>query len=170
MTTTPEKILTTEELTEKFLSVKKLLFRYCLSKLSLNHDDAQDLISEVYEKALNNRTKFKPETNFNGWCFTITRNLYIDRYRVVSKNPHTSFEPYIDSKSVHNDGEYAFIREDIDKALNSLNEKDRKIADLFFIGYKYEDISENLNIPLGTIKGRIHEIRYKMSEQLKAYR
>ncbi len=106
------------------------------------------------------------------------RNIFINQYRkqVVSqtivdsrfgdlydiKVPQES-ESFIHTDSLHSLNE-------IEKAISDLPEVNREPFSMFVDGYKYEEIAEQLHLPLGTVKSRIFLARKKLQEQLKDYR
>ena len=151
------------------LQHKLLPFAY---RLTNNYEDARDLIQETAMRAFSNKEKFETGTNFRAWVTTIMRNTFINIYR-KKKNRATTSEP-ADS--------YVFINEDhaVDNAAHSnmtmtelqsiLGELDliyRKPFLLFFEGFKYEEIAESMDLPIGTIKSRIFFARQKLMELIK---
>jgi len=144
-------------------------------KLAQNSDDANDLVQETMLKAFRYRDKFADGTNLKGWLYTIMKNIFINNYRrkqnsrVISDDTDNQF--YINSSSgaSRNEGESMLLLRDINKAVSRLSEKLRIPFMLSFQGYKYEEIAKHLNIPLGTVKIRIHNARLKLQQRLKMY-
>ena len=62
------------------VAVQDELLRYAY-KLTMDHEEANDLLQETSLKALDNRDKYTPDTNFKGWIYTIMRNIFINNYR-----------------------------------------------------------------------------------------
>lgn len=62
--------------TEKLIGMQKRLFNFAYS-LTMNRDDAQDLLQSTSLKVLNNQEKFVNNDNFSGWIFTIMRNIFV---------------------------------------------------------------------------------------------
>ena len=150
------------------------LRNYALS-LTHNLDEAKDLVQETILKAYRYKDKFQEGTNFRGWLYTILKNSFINNYRRDQKRNTfldvTDNTYYIDlpSQKIENDAELKFIRKDLDSAVDSLPQ-DLKIAfTLNAEGFKYHEISEELNIPIGTIKTRIFVARRILREKLKDY-
>lgn len=144
-------------------------------KLTKSFDDAHDLIQETYFKALKSSHKFQEGTNIKGWLFTIMRNTFINGYR-KKKNQRTFVDEtesnfYIDSNEhlKSSTTESTVDREYILKQINSVEKTYVEAFMLHFNGYKYEEIAEKLNIPLGTVKSRIFLARKKMMSKLKDY-
>ncbi len=160
--------------TENLLSIQQDLFRFA-SKLTANVEDAQDLLQETFLKVLDNESKFTPDTNFKGWAFTIMRNLFINDYRRVTRE-----QTYIDQTDnlyyLNQSENYAV---DIIEARSDVKEMYR-IIDLlaldyktpfrmFVAGYKYQEISNKLHIPLGTVKSRIFFARKQLKHALRDF-
>lgn len=144
-------------------------------KLTRNPEDANDLVQETMYKAIANSEKFKKGTNLKGWLYTIMRNIFINNYRrMVNSNifkDDTENQFYLNSASRidKNNGERKLTLEEIENELSKLNEKLRVPFMMSFTGYKYEEIADQLNVPLGTIKIRIHNARKKLQEALSSH-
>lgn len=143
-------------------------------KLTRNIEEAEDLVQETMLKAVIHFVKFQEGTNLKAWLFTIMKNIFINNYRKRQKQ----YAIMVDSESNYqvnmaysaiNNGERTFISEDINKALTILPNDYRSPFMMYYEGYKYQEISENLNIPLGTVKSRIFFARRELQEQLKSY-
>lgn len=145
--------------------------------LKLTHDseDANDLVQETMLKAFKNEDKFEKGTNLNGWLYTIMRNIFINNYRRLVKSKtfldSTENQFYINSikNSTHNRGEANIAMKEISGAIEMLSDKLKIPFMMSFNGYKYEEIAEQLAIPLGTVKIRIHTARQKLKAQLDVY-
>ncbi len=126
-------------------------------RLTKNWDDANDLLQDTLVKAFLNREKYADGTNLKGWLYTIMKNIFINNYRrminsrVVTDDTDNQF--YVNSgKSAGNNGaETRLAMEDLEKALAGLTENLRIPFLMSFRGYKYEEIAEQLSIPLGTV-------------------
>lgn len=145
-------------------------------KLTKSLEDSNDLIQETYFKALKNRDKFQEGTNIKGWLYTIMKNTFINAYR-RRKNQNT-FVDETDNKyflnmreadkSVQTDA--SVDREYMMRQINSVERTYVETFMMYYNGYKYEEISEILGIPLGTVKSRIFLARRKMMDKLQDYR
>ncbi len=145
-------------------------FAYSLTK---NVDDAADLFQETALKIIKNGDKFNVGTNFRAWSYTIMRNVFINNYRKKKRRnllvDSTDNDFYINSNqtNVVNSGETKMAFDEIMDCVNTLSD-DFKIPFLMrYEGYKYDEIAEELNLPLGTIKSRIHFARKKLKELLE---
>ena len=145
--------------------------------VSLTHDQeiAKDLFQETLYKALANQNKYSTGTNIRAWLFTIMRNIFINDYRRKAKQriifANNSNETLRNSGKiiVNNGGESSLLLKEIHKAIYQLPQIFKTPFLLFFDGYRYHEISESLNEPLGTIKSRIHFARKLLKEQLNKY-
>ncbi|MBN2682533.1 MAG: sigma-70 family RNA polymerase sigma factor [Bacteroidales bacterium] len=137
-------------------------------KLTGNPDDANDLVQETFLKAITNESKFAENSNLDGWLMTILKNSFINKYRKDKKISYSDdFLSYY--KAFHNNPESEITLKDINESINGLESDHRITFDLFTKGYKYHEISEITNVPLGTVKSRIFFSRKKLSEKLADY-
>ena len=138
-------------------------------------EDANDLVQDTMLKAVTYYSKFKEGTNLKGWLFTIMRNTFINNYRRMAKKTSliTQSED-ISSVNLHysassNAAESKFVMADIEKALATLQPEYYVPFMKYFEGFKYHEIAEELNIPIGTVKTRIHVARGILKKYLKTY-
>jgi RNA polymerase sigma-70 factor (ECF subfamily) len=153
---------------------------YSLKPVAMNLtrdlDDAKDLIQETLLKALMNKEKFKAGTNLKAWLYTIMRNSFINNYNKITKRSttldNTDYLKYMhadDSFVTHNGAPSKFMLNDINNAIDYLNEEYRTPFMMYFTGYKYLEIADKLQIPIGTVKNRIHIARKELKQMLKVY-
>lgn len=145
-------------------------------KLTQDAEDADDLVQETMLKAFINEEKFSEGTNLKGWLYTIMKNIFINKYRraVKSKIFHDTTENqyYLNSSPSDrgNLGEGNLVMKEINQAMSELSENLRVPFMLSYTGYKYEEIASRLQIPLGTVKVRIHNARKELMKKLAAYK
>lgn len=145
-------------------------------KLTRDINDAEDLIQETIVRALINKDKFQEGTNIRAWLFTIMKNIFINDYRKKSKRntviDTTENLYYLNSSStISNAGERTFVMNDIRNALLKISNELRVPFMMHYKGYKYYEIAEQLNLPLGTVKSRIFFARKELTSILgKDYR
>lgn len=144
-------------------------------KLTLNKDEAHDLVQDTTLKALNNEEKFAENTNFKGWMLTIMRNIFINNYR-KSVRENTSIDMTVDLYHISNatddsaeNPEGMHACNEITDLINRFPADYREAFNMHVAGYKYEEIAEKLGMPLGTVKARIFNTRKKLRELLKDY-
>ena len=116
--------------------------------LTANREEAKDLLQDTTLKALDNEDKYIDNVNFKGWVFTIMRNIFINNYRRVVRNQ----------------------TKEITTAINSFSEEYRIPFSMHVAGYKYHEIAEKMDLPLGTVKSRIFFARQRLQEMLKDYK
>jgi len=145
-------------------------------KFTKDSEVADDLYQDTMVKAIRYFAQFKEGTNMRAWLFTIMRNTFINDYRRdTRKNALITQEDEISSanllkSSTTNRAEGSFAVADIQKALSTLEAKYRVPFVKYFEGYKYEEIAQEMDIPIGTVKTRIHIARQTLQKRLKAYR
>lgn len=158
------------------LGMQGNLFSFAL-KLTLNKEEAQDLVQDTTLKALRNEDKFVENTNFKGWMLTIMRNIFINNYR-KSTRENTMVESAdecdrINMAQISSDDETpegAYSMGEISGIIAAMPADYREPFSMHVAGYKYEEISEKLSMPLGTVKSRIFFTRKRLREILKDYR
>lgn len=159
----------------QILALQSNMFNFAMM-LTGNREDANDLVQDTTLKALNNQDKFVDNVNFKGWVLTIMRNIFINNYRKVVRSQtvidqtedlyHLNLPQ--DSGFETPDGSYTV--KEINKAINNLNNDLRNPFSMFIAGYKYNEIAENLDLPLGTVKSRIYFARQELQKVLKDHR
>lgn len=143
--------------------------------LTRDTEAANDLYQETLYKALANQEKYNVGTNIKAWLFTIMRNIFINNYRRKAKqktifdNSGNDFLLNQKQATVGNAAEGSLRMKEIQEAIQQLPEIFKTPFLLYFDGYKYNEIAEALNEPLGTIKSRIHFARKLLKEQLSRY-
>ncbi|MDO4672258.1 MAG: RNA polymerase sigma factor [Porphyromonadaceae bacterium] len=143
--------------------------------LTSNVDDAEDLVQETSLRVLNNKEKFKDNVNFKGWVLTVMRNMFINNYHRVVRSQtiiDANADPY--NQSVLDDGtlptpDSTMDYKEISKAIDLLPEAMRIPFTMYVSGYKYNEISDALDLPLGTVKSRIFFARKELQEKLKNF-
>ncbi len=151
--------------------------------LTYNESDANDLVQETYMKAYRFVDRYLQGTNAKAWLFKILKNAYINEYRKKAKRPNrVDFEDFINYHDAEDEGGstgYLDLREEIfdsimgdevTVAINSLPVDFRTVILLCDIeGFKYEEISKIIDIPIGTVRSRLFRARNMLKEKLKDY-
>lgn len=170
-----------KEFEQQALPHMDVLYNYAL-RLTANADDASDLLQETFLKAYRFWDKFEQGTNLRAWLFRIMKNTYINIYRKEVKEPdkvdYDEIESYYniirDESSDDNDLQQKIfgqlLDDDVSKALESLPEEFRTVVILCDIeGLAYEEIAEFLQIPVGTVRSRLHRGRKLLYSRLYDY-
>ena len=163
--------MSTLEFNSKMDTLTTLLhsFAYNLTK---NVEDAKDLYQETAFRALSNRDKFQPGTNFKAWIFTIMKNIFINNYRKkVKANTilDTTDNQYYLNSGTHatgNAAEGSMMLKELNFMVDNLDDSIRIPFLMHFEGFKYQEIADELQLPLGTVKSRIFFARKELKEKI----
>jgi RNA polymerase sigma-70 factor, ECF subfamily len=168
-------VMTTDTFTRQLLDLQDRLLGFALS-LTHNRDEAQDVLQETMVRAISSRDKFAENTNFKAWVFTIMRNIFINDYRRVARE-QSIITRTDDLYQLDRPAEPGFSSpegvmsvNEIHKVLGRLNKEMKQPFMLYLLGYKYNEIAEKMQIPLGTVKSRIFLARKFLMEELKDFR
>ncbi|NLR61841.1 RNA polymerase sigma factor [Chitinophaga polysaccharea] len=144
-------------------------FAFTLTK---DAEQAKDLYQETLFRALSNQEKYLEGTNIRAWLFTIMRNIFINHYRkrlkhrmIAEPNASDFFINY-QQNAVSNKAASNLQMKDIHVAVYHLPSIFKKPFMLYYEGYKYFEIANILQEPLGTIKSRIHFARKILKSQV----
>jgi len=161
----------TDEFKKQIVGLEEHLKNYAY-RLTMNKDDAHDLCQDTVLKGITYGAKFT-HTNLKAWLFTIMKNLFINGYRrkvkqrewmsqVIKSNYGMLNVSYNNPLSAQN-------YKDINQELNKL---DRSIGipfKMFIQGFKYREIANEMDLPIGTIKSRIFHGRKILHGNLKEF-
>jgi RNA polymerase sigma factor (sigma-70 family) len=143
--------------------------------LTRDTEAANDLYQETLYKALANKEKYNTGTNIKAWLFTIMRNIFINDYRrkvkqkTIFDSTPNDYLINLKQATVSNSAESEIRMKEINAAIYQLPEIFKTPFLLYFDGYKYHEIAEVLDEPLGTIKSRIHFARKLLKEQISRF-
>lgn len=157
------------------------LYRYGFY-LTGDSDKAGDLLQDTLMKAFRFFHKFEEGTNAKAWLYRIMKNTYINEYRRVKRLPDlVKFDEQISSYQFtrhdyenQNDLrlqiERSSLGDEISSAITSLPEKFKSVVVLRDLeDLPYEEIAETLEIPIGTVRSRLHRARALLFDKLKGY-
>lgn len=165
----------TEKFQDNLLKLQDNLLNFAYM-LTSNRDDAYDLLQDTTLKALDNEDKYTENTNFKGWVFTIMRNIFINNYRrgaraaTIVDTTDNLYHLNISQDSGLESPEGSYTAKEITAAINAFPDEYRIPFSMHVAGYKYNEIAEKMNLPLGTIKSRIFFARKKLQERFTDYR
>jgi len=166
--------MTAIEFNYKLISMQSYMMFFA-KKLTMNEEDANDLVQETNYKALLFKDKYVHHTNFKAWLFTIMKNIFINNYRRAKKaktfidqtdNLHY-IHRHIDTFPVSPDS--VLNEKEVRKAVDSLEDDHRIPFEMHTKGFKYKEIAEELDISIGTVKSRIFFGRKKLMDRLEGY-
>ena len=165
--------MSTIDFTEHLNGLQLFLYNFAL-RLTNNQEAAKDLVQETSMKAFRYREKFQVGTNFKGWIATIMRNTFITGYRKNLKN-RTVSEPVEELAYGLESTTILSNQAEVNLRLQELMKMFDEISDLYTVpfllhyrGYEYQEIAEQLQLPIGTIKSRIFTARQKMKDLIEA--
>ena len=151
-------------------------------RLTFDEDDSNDLVQDTYLKAYRFITSFERGTNAKAWLFRILKNSFINDFRKRSKEPskvdYQEVESYYNSDEVDRaittdlrvETVQDMIGDEISNALNSLDVDFRTVIILCDLeGFKYDEMAKILDIPIGTVRSRLHRARNLLKEKLSGY-
>lgn len=166
-----------EEFKNVMVPYMDILYSYG-TYLTGDHEEANDLLQETYLKAFRFYDKFEQGTNAKAWLYRIMRNTYINDYRRVKRLPNlVEYDEQIsayhmasrnDKRPDEIEGE--LFGDEIASAISALPEKFKSVIVLRDVqDLPYEEIAETLDIPIGTVRSRLHRARAILFERLKGY-
>ena len=166
--------MSTVEFNEALIQLEPNLHSFSFS-FTRNREDAKDLTQETMLKAITYRNYFTPQTNFRAWVFTIMRNLFINQYRRKSRSGQLfddSKEMYLLTNNPDPDQSpvNAYLMKEVNGQIANLEDEYKSPFEMHFKGFKYKEIAEELDIPIGTVKSRIFVARKKLMELLPEFK
>lgn len=152
-------------------------------RLTMNTEEAQDLVQETYLRAYRSFARYEPGTNCRAWLFRILTNLQINRYQKQRRRPvHLSFDDteefYLyqqaaDQERFHDGGDpeklfmESVVDDEVKQAVTSLPHDFQMAVLLSDVeGFSYKEISGIMDCPIGTVRSRIHRGRRLLQKQL----
>jgi RNA polymerase sigma factor (sigma-70 family) len=165
------KIDTTPNVAQRAFAYYKDMISFART-LTQNREDAEDLVQNTFVRVQEMEHKYQEQGNLKGWLFKVLKNIFISDYRKGQRMDVDSVgdDMPFNGQSSSPDALKGFAIQDAKNAINLLEPKLRCVCELFFLqGYKYEQISEELDLPLGTVKNRVHMGRKEIIPQLAEY-
>ncbi|NJO03918.1 MAG: sigma-70 family RNA polymerase sigma factor [Bacteroidia bacterium] len=184
MSKSPQKYTENEKhkiFNEDFMPLIDAAYNFAF-RLTLDEDDAKDLVQDTYLKAFRFIESFQKGTNAKAWLFRILKNSFINDYRKKSKQP--AKVDYQEVEQIYNSEDadtnlttdlrvdvlQGMIGDEVANALNSLAIDFRTVIILCDIeGFTYEEMAKILDIPIGTVRSRLHRARNLLKDKLKDY-
>lgn len=160
---------------KRLLGLQSNLFNFAC-QLTANKEAAQDLVQDTTLKVLDNESKYVDNVNFKGWVFTIMRNIFINNYRrqvrcaTVVDTTEDLYHLNLSQESGLSSPEGSFAAKEISVAINAFSQEYKLPFTMCIAGYKYAEIAEKMNLPLGTVKSRIFFARKRLQKILSDYR
>lgn len=162
------------DLKKRLVELQKNMYSFGLM-LTSDQEQANDLMQETNLKVLKNLDKYRNNVNFKGWVFIIMRNIFINNYR---RTKYESTETDISDNlillnSSQNSGlitpsEHCNMLE-INFILDGFDDTYKVPFSMYLSGYKYQEIADEMSLPIGTIKSRIFSVRKQLRILLTDY-
>ena len=153
-------------------------------RLSGQENDADDLVQDTFLKAWRFIESYQRGTNAKAWLFRILRNSFINEFRKKSREPHTTDYSELDDRYTGSDEDHYvytpvdlrvevfknLLGDEVTRALQALDVNFRLIILLSDVEeFTYEEISKILDIPIGTVRSRLHRARNELKSLLANY-
>ncbi len=151
-------------------------------RLTYDEDDAKDLVQDTFLKSYRFINSFQKGTNAKAWLFRILKNSFINDFRKKSKQPskvdYQEVESFYNSDKTNTeittdlrvDTVKNMMGDEISNALNALAVDFRTVIILCDLeGFTYEEMAKILDIPIGTVRSRLHRARALLKEKLQSY-
>lgn len=178
---TLQEVQKQEDFQEEIIPHLDAMYNFAL-RLTSDPNDSEDLVQDTIVKAYRFFSSYEKGTNAKAWLFRILKNSYINKYRKQSKQPSqvdydevsSFYETIRADRTDTSDLEDRMFREliddDISNALEELPEDFRTVVLLCDVeGFTYEEIANMLDVPIGTIRSRLHRGRNLLKAQLVEY-
>lgn len=178
---TKQELRKQDDFNEEIIPHLDALYNFGL-RLTSDPNDAEDLVQDTIVKAYRFFDSYEKGTNAKAWLFRILKNSYINNYRKKSKKPQevdydevaSFYESIRAERTETSDMEDKMFREliddDISNALDQIPEDFRTVVLLCDVeDFTYEEIANMLDVPIGTIRSRLHRGRNLLKAELMEY-
>lgn len=159
------------------------LYNFAMHLTNYKEENSDDLVQDAYLKAMRFMDKYEAGTNPKAWLFTILKNAFINEYRKRVKQPtkvdyeeivnfhqeeeSTAYSSYMDLREEMFEN---MMGDEVSTAISELPHEFRTVILLCDIeGFSYEEIANIIDIPIGTVRSRLHRARNLLKEKLKSY-
>lgn len=144
-------------------------FAYSLTR---NEEDSNDLVQETILKALLNKKGYKSNTNLKAWLYTIMKNIFINNYRkekklrLVFDGSKELYQLNVPEPGKMADPERQLQEKEVIMNMLSLDKEFKGPLQMYYQGFKYREIADELELPIGTVKNRIFLGRKMLAEKM----
>jgi RNA polymerase sigma-70 factor, ECF subfamily len=162
--------MTAIEFQYKLIDLQDSLMRFACS-LTIDTDDAKDLVQETYLKALTYCESFVHHDNLKAWTYTILKNTFINNYRRSARyrtfSDHSQEGVYLNARaSDSDDPDSVYKSNELETIIDKLDDDFKLPFRMHHEGFKYREIAEKLDLKIGTVKSRIFFTRKKLIKKL----
>lgn len=164
----------------EFIPLTDALYAFAL-RLTGSVDQAEDLVQETFFKAWKFIARYTEDTNAKAWLYCICQRAFINEWRKRKTQPykvdyedivvyHNEDDPaaqrYLDLRS---EGDNDRIGDEVMNAINDLSPSFRAVVLLDLEDFSYEEIAALLDLPIGTVRSRLHRARKTLAVRLEEY-
>ncbi len=144
------------------------IYQYILYKIR-QQDDAKDIIQEVMLGAYQNIHQFRQGASVKTWLISITKRKVADYYREKYAKKNVKTIPIGENEEMIKEEKVSPLSQmSILEIINDLPKDDKELVHLVFLQQlSYKEIGEIMNLPIGTIKSRMHNIKSKLKVLLE---
>ena len=150
--------------------LKRLTYRF-----THDQEESNDLLQDTMLKAFTYRHRFTEQTNLKGWLFTIMRNTFINGYRKTKRSKtvlhqtRDSIHLNIADTQMFHSPYQSLSYQDLWRNVHQLKDELLVPFKMHASGYKYHEIAEQMQLPIGTVKNRIFHARKEIQKKLAGY-
>tara|TARA_B100002019_G_C21215522_1_gene571785 strand:- start:344 stop:877 length:534 start_codon:yes stop_codon:yes gene_type:complete len=144
------------------------LKKFALRLTNNNDFDADDLVQSTMLRAIEKKHLFEEGSNLYSWVSKIMFNLFVSKYRRKAKfESQYDPEPYIEKQSIEANQDIKMEVQDVENAMDQLSEDHKDILIKICVnGMRYSDVSEEMEIPVGTVRSRLSRARESLQSAL----
>ncbi|MFN0276035.1 MAG: sigma-70 family RNA polymerase sigma factor [Chitinophagales bacterium] len=166
---------------KEFLPHADALYNFAYH-LVYDEEDANDLVQETFLKAYRFIDSYQQGTNAKAWLFKILKNAFINDYRKKVKQPtkvdydklfdykETEEESYVEYVDLRQEVFQGLIGDEVTRAINELPVDFKTVILLCDVeDFSYEEIAKIVDIPIGTVRSRLHRARNILKDKLRNY-
>lgn len=151
---------------------KKRIFEFIYFQIKQNNHDAEDLTQDVFIELYRKAESFRKESKFSTYLFSIAKNIVLNYFRATSRRFSFSLVFSKERETKVTDLQEQFVNEkdqqQVYSVINSLSPDERQIIYLCDReNFSYTQISEILNIKMGTVRSRLSTTRNKVIKKLR---
>jgi len=145
------------------------IFRMAVS-FTRHRGEAEDLTQEVFLKLWQNLHRYLPGSSFRAWAYRVARNLFVDAYRRSREQRKATWvDPeFLESVPGGEDPHTRAVRHQrLELARAALERLPEELSQLImlrdFADWSYEELAEELELPIGTVKSRLNRARRELA-------
>lgn len=137
-------------------------------RLTHNKADADDLLQSTVLRALEKAHLFQENTNLYSWASKIMYNIFVSNYRrKVKFESQYDPESYLEKESVEAPQDVQVELKQVEEAMQELSDDHREILVMVCVkGMQYAEVSEALQIPVGTVRSRLSRAREALQKAM----